>query len=83
MAIHNDLVEAYLGYHEDDLVAEYAHLKQGESDMQAYDQWVLATIEKRVRNDSPRDRLATYLEWNGILGYTGRIFEIATGQFEG
>lgn len=34
-------------------------------------------IEK-IKSDSQRDRLETYLEWEGIIGYTDTIMRIVT-----
>ena len=37
-------------------------------------------VVKAIMNDSPKRRLEVYCEWYGIIGYSDRLFEIATGQ---
>ena len=34
----------------------------------------------RIEQASQQERLKTYLEWNGILGYTGVILTIVNGK---
>ena len=67
MAISKDLLEAYKGYYETDL--ELSLKLNGYKD-----------IEDMIRSHSPQRRLEVYLEWNGIIGYANRAFEIATGE---
>lgn len=38
-------------------------------------------VQNMILNHSHVDRLQIYLEANGIIGYTKRIYEIATGGF--
>lgn len=70
MSIGNDLIEAYKGYYED----EWALLISQE------ESFVLERIRETILHDTPKKRLEVYLEWNGILGYTNRIYELATGE---
>lgn len=37
--------------------------------------------EAMIRANSRKDRLAVYLVWNGIIGWTDSIFQIATEDF--
>lgn len=62
--VGNDLIEAYKGYY-----AEHEDPNSTEQD-----------VIKHIQSHTPKERLEVYLEWNGIIGYTGRIFEIATGE---
>lgn len=71
MSIGNDLIEAYKGHHGDALTLYY--LKE---DGKSLDDWV----KDRIMADTPKQRLEVYLEWNGILGYSSRIYELATGE---
>lgn len=71
--IHNDLIEAYIGLYEDEFIGDAA-LSTRESQV--------AWASDKIRRDPPKERLAVYLQWNGIIGYTGRIYDIATGEFE-
>lgn len=64
MEISNDLREAYKGYYED------SHNNPPS------DRWV----EETIATHTPKERLDVYLTWNGIIGWTSRIFEIATGE---
>ena len=67
--IHNDLIKAYEGYYDDSLKKELEY--EGYKD-----------VEEMIRAHSPKKRLEVYLEWNGILGWTGRIWDISQGEFE-
>lgn len=69
--IGNDLIEAYKGYYENEW-----HPTEDPQNQKDYDVYV----RNRIEADSPKERLEVYLEWNGILGYTNRIFELATGE---
>ena len=69
------LVEAYKGYYEDEYDATQQHADGASSlESAAFDGW----IANKIENDSPRDRLHVYLQWNGIIGYTDEIYQIAT-----
>lgn len=62
--ISNDLIEAYEGVF-------------GDREDVNYDP---RSPEEHILAHTPKERLEVYLEWNGIVGYTGRIYEIATGE---
>lgn len=59
----NDLIEAYLGYYEDEI-----------ANVTDKTEWA----QRKILADSPKQRLETYCTWNGIIGYAGRMYEIAT-----
>ena len=65
--IANDLIEAYEGIYEDRL----AEMPAGERE-----EW----IKEKIIGHSNKERLETYLSWNGILGFANRIYEISTGE---
>lgn len=69
--IGNDLIEAYKGYYEDEW-----RPTQDPQNQEDYDTWVRA----RIATDTPKERLGVYLEWNGIFGYTNRIWKISQGE---
>lgn len=73
--IHNDLVEAYEGFYEDEMANDLTVPMEEPEDTRAW-------VEAKIRGHSARERLEVYLEWNGILGYTGRIWDISQGKFE-
>lgn len=72
-SIGNDLIEAYKGYYEDEWMYE-----QGEYqvDPTIPDEWVI----EKIMCHTPKQRLEVYLEWNGLIGYYSRIYELATGE---
>lgn len=72
--ISNDLLEAYRGYYEDEVSSRFCH--DGKLQEDVYEEWVTL----KIKADTPKRRLEVYLEWNGIIGYSGRIYEIATGE---
>lgn len=72
--ISNDLIEAYKGYYEREYEFEWDE-NIPELD-EPYTEW----CKNKIQGDSPKERLEVYLEWNGILGYTNRIWEIAQGE---
>lgn len=84
--ICNDLVEAYKGKYEDDwyiksLYEEFVK-KEGQDGQLAvidYESWLGDWIRNKIEKDDPKTRLSIYLEWNGILGWTNRIWEITQG----
>jgi len=82
--ISNDLVEAYKGVFEDDWQAKEAYkeyVKQaGGLAVPNFEYWLGDYVVGLIQESTPKRRLEVYLEWNGIIGYTGRIFEIATGE---
>lgn len=66
----NDLIEAFRGYYE----SEWALLKdQSEENIRFH-------IEMTIAMKTCKERLEIYLEWNGIIGYTSRIWEITQGE---
>lgn len=68
--ISNDLIEAYKGYYEDE-IRQSSYPTLGD---------YLQAIATKIQQHSPKERLEIYLEWNGILGYTSRIWEITQGE---
>lgn len=68
MSIGNDLIEAYMGYYENEWHADTPEDVRREG------------VIKTIIDSTPKQRLEVYLEWNGILGYTNRIYELATGE---
>lgn len=71
--ISNDLMEAYRGYYEDEMAADLTSpMEEPEHE--------IAWCKAKIMSDSPKERLQVYLHWNGIIGYTYRIYEIATGE---
>jgi hypothetical protein len=63
----NALREAYLGFYENELEHLSPEARTGE-------------VRKLIAAHKPKERLAVYLMWNGIYGYTDQIFAIATGE---
>lgn len=64
-----DLIEAYKGYYEDnwDTKRTAGEPTRG---------WCI----DKIKADTPRERLEVYCHWNGIIGFSSRLFEIATGE---
>lgn len=71
----NDLIKAYKGYYENEPLLDMAY-EAGEATENA----ILQAIQQKIVQDPPKRRLEIYLEWNGILGYSSRLYEIATGE---
>ena len=79
--IGKDLVEAYVGYYEDEWEAElYEEVGGANVSDEDHKSWMLSRATKEIINHTPKRRLEIYLEWNGIIGYSGRIYELATGH---
>lgn len=79
--IGNDLIEAYVGHYEDEWMAELYEEVGGQNvEEDAHEAWMKARATREIINHTPKRRLEIYLEWNGILGYGSRIFEVATGH---
>lgn len=76
LTISNDLIEAYKGYYEDEWMYEFGEYETEGTESPAYTKW----SKEKILNHSPKERLEIYCEWNGILGYHSRLFEIATGE---
>jgi len=72
--ISNDLIEAYKGYYEDDEGRRF--WSNGIFQETLYLEWVVL----KIKSHSSKERLNVYLEWNGIIGYTSRIWEITQGE---
>lgn len=77
--MRSDLIEAYKGVNEDDLQRAFTATIFTPSDPD-YDAWVEMKVILMIQAHTPKERLDTYLQWNGILGYTSAIFAIATGE---
>ena len=67
-AICNDILEAYRNKYDR---GDFPDITD-----EAYEE----SIVKMIVSHTPKQRLETYLEWNGIIGYTHRIFDIANGK---
>lgn len=89
MQIRNDLLKAYKGYYETEIEREYKPayadycqqaVKDGLLEVPTFDHWVTFGIKRKIEQHTPKERLEVYLEWNGIIGYANRAFEIATGE---
>lgn len=79
--ISEDLIGAYLGYYEDDYSRLLSYATGGvDLDAEAEKSWLRNRAIQNIINDSPKDRLMVYMEWNGIFGYDGRVYELATGH---
>lgn len=82
--ICNDLIEAYKGYNSDEWerehYEEFAGAPSRNEEVPDLDAWMKEKAIKVITAHTPEQRLAIYLEWNGILGYTKRVFDIATGK---
>jgi hypothetical protein len=78
------LIEAYKGYYDGEmeaLEAYEAYLTTCEGEAESYDGWFATWIADKIASDGPKDRLAIYLEWHGILGYTETIWAISQGEY--
>lgn len=76
----NDLVEAYKGYYEEEITLDRLE-KLGADVSEEYKAWFETLwAEKKIVSHGPEQRLIIYCEWNGIIGYATRLFEIATGE---
>lgn len=73
--IANDLIEAYIGYHELDEAVAYE--RDGTPIyLLTYQRDVVAAF--LYLYDDNQTRLEVYCHWNGIIGYSKRLYEIAT-----
>lgn len=80
--VGNDLIEAYQGYYEDELMVEFCEEYGGPDAPESEKvEWVRNEVIRRILCDTPKRRLEIYLEWNGIIGYSSRIYELAIGHF--
>lgn len=71
--ISNDLIEAYEGYYEDEMAADLTSPMEEPEDAR---NWAI----NKIISHTPKERLEIYLEWNGIIGYADRTYQIATGE---
>ena len=86
--IRNDLIEAYKGYYEDDREATSAYIeyvkdatnKNFMAEVKSLNEWLTEWVQQKILTDQPAERLERYCEWNGILGYSTTLFDIATGK---
>lgn len=82
MHIPHYLLEAYVGYFEEDreMFQRYeAHKDQRKALGLAaltYDDWRIEYCRAIILEHTPRQRLNIYLEWNGILGFASQIWTI-------
>lgn len=80
--IGNDLLKAYVGYHEDEWTKDLHEAVGGVNvDDEAVKSWMETKAIQTIINHTPKQRLEIYLEWNGIIGYSSRIYEVAIGHF--
>jgi len=85
MSIHSDLVEAFLGVYEEDYRKEYdlyVEKHKGELALPSYDYWVEDLARNSIRKSTNEERLDVYCQWNGIIGFSNRLYKIATGEWE-
>lgn len=84
MAIYGGLIEAYKGFYEDEMRADFDEhfIEHGLGAAKREQVFNLEWAEKKIRSHTPKERLAIYLEWNGILGWTDIIWDISQGSFE-
>lgn len=79
--IGNDLIEAYTGFYEDHYMDEYRGEFPGRNPSgDEYNEWAINRATQQIINNTPEQRLKIYLEWNGIIGYSNRIYKLATGH---
>ena len=78
--IHNDLREAYFGTYED-LFEDDWNRKLPDVGELSLDDYINMRVGERVREHTAKERLDVYLTWNGILGWTHRIWSISQGEF--
>lgn len=71
--ISEDLIEAYSGVYEDEMASDLTVLME---EPEHETEWVVS----KILSDTPQRRLEVYMEWNGIIGYSDRAYELATGQ---
>jgi len=76
--IANDLIEAYKGYYEDEL--ERDHSREWPNGPVTLETYTFNWVDVKIRSHTSKERLEVYLHWNGIIGYTNRIWEITQGE---
>lgn len=75
----NDLIEAYKGHYEGKLVGLPDGSYKGTS--QFSEQELIEWVQWQIIEHSAKERLEIYLEWEGIIGFTNGIYDIAMGKF--
>ena len=84
---HGGLAEAYAGYYEDDMdvIAEYEAWVQDQVRtvgepiaVKSYESWLEDWCYRECLGHTPLRRLEIYCEWNGLIGYAGTLYELAT-----
>jgi hypothetical protein len=78
--MRSDLIEAYVGVHEADLRRAHAVTFASSPEVQDFTQWAEGKVPAMIRAETPLERLDTFLQWHGILGFTRSIFAIANGE---
>lgn len=86
MAIHDGLRQAYEGYYEDDSEprreydAAFAEWRsRGDEAVETYDGWLRTWCEARIRSETPKQHLEIYCHWNGLIGWSGVLYDLAHG----
>lgn len=80
LIIGKDLVEAYMGVNEDEWNREWDKAISEEKTDMSCEAYARDRAHIVIAEHTARQRLEVYLEWNGIIGYADRIYEIATGE---
>ncbi len=80
MAIWNDMIQAYKGHYEDEILKDFNEHFIEHGLGKAKDERLFGTewVKTKVESHSNKERLEIYCSWNGIIGYSNRLFEIAT-----
>lgn len=79
--IHNDLIEAYEGTYEEDFIRDWENKLPDVGEL-SKEEYFNMRVGERIREHNAKERLDVYLTWNGILGWTHRIWSISQGEFE-
>jgi len=88
--VHGGLLAAYEGVLEDEIAYGYKSYVDAEEAaakgqyavaVQSLEQWGRDYATRAILADSPRKHLEVYLQWNGILGYSSIIWELAHGRY--
>lgn len=80
--IGHDLIEAYSGIYEDEMTEDMMEEFEGRTpSAQEAEEWTRSDAIRRIINHTPKERLERYLEWNGIIGYSNRVYDISIGKF--
>lgn len=76
LTIHNGLFEAYRNYYEEELKIEYDRTEYTE----APDKFINRRVRQIILEHTPKQRLEVYLEWEGIMGWTETVYNLAIGN---